>query len=57
MPTTNPVRTQQIGNPFRTEQREITIIRGGVESRVILEHHQPENLITGVEIDSLDLNK
>lgn len=66
MPTTNPVRGQTIehtvparetASPFRTETREVTIIRGGVESKVILEHRRADNLITGIELDTVDLNK
>lgn len=50
-PTTQPV--QLISNParpFATKQREVTIIRGGVESKVILEVRKPEQVLTGTDL-------
>lgn len=54
--TTQPVE-HQAGNPFATETREVTIIRGGVESRVMLEYRRPSQLITGVDVEPVELNK
>lgn len=48
---------QNLRSPFQTETREITVIRGGVESKVFLEYRRPDNLITGVEIEPIELNK
>lgn len=60
--TTQPAdQTVQIDRmlqqPGVIETREVTIIRGGVESRVMLQHRRTPHLITGVDVDTVELNK
>jgi pilus assembly protein CpaB len=51
-PTSQPVKfidNPTRRDPFATEQREVTIIRGGVESKVMLESRKSSAVMTGAD--------